>query len=70
MSADAWIAVRTLGLELSDQLALARGEARLALAGPAAREARLALETVTGPEAEAARTAFAALEAAFRVVSA
>ena len=69
MSADAWLRVREIGLELSDALALARGPVRLEAAALAARGARLALEVLVGPEAEAARTVFAALEAAHREIA-
>jgi hypothetical protein len=68
--ASTWHLVREIGADLSDCLTLARGAARGALVGPAAREARLALESVTGPEADAVRTLLSAIEAAHREVRA
>jgi hypothetical protein len=64
--ADTWARVREVGLDLSDALSLARGPARIEAAALAVRDARLALESITGLEAEAARAVLCALEAAHR----
>ncbi|MEY4513140.1 MAG: hypothetical protein RLZZ450_5262 [Pseudomonadota bacterium] len=63
-----WQLVRELGLDLADDLALARGDARQEHARQAVHKARLALEAETGDDEAAVRTLFAALEAAYRQV--
>jgi hypothetical protein len=68
MSADAWVRLREIGLDLSDVLSLARGPARLEAAALAVRDARLALEPLVGLEADAARTMFLALGATNREI--
>jgi hypothetical protein len=64
MSTVRWQMAHEIGADLRDKLASTKGDARARVARQAARDARLALEIVAGPEAAAARTVFFALEMA------
>jgi hypothetical protein len=63
---DKWQVLREIATDLTDQLALARGEARRTLAKCAVRDSRAVLETMNGPEAETVRILLSAVEASGR----